>query len=57
LRNDVGIIFVKNRPFAIAIMTGYLRDGVEGERAISRIAKTAYDHFSTLGQNSEYGRH
>jgi beta-lactamase class A len=57
LRNDVGIIFVKNRPFAIAIMTGYLRDGAEGERAISRIAKAAYDHFSALGENSEYGRH
>lgn len=57
LRNDVGIIFVKNRPFAIAIMTGYLNDGTEGEMAISRIAKAAYDHFSALGANSEYGRH
>lgn len=57
LRNDVGIVFVKNRPFAIAVMTGFLRDGSDGETAISRIAKAAYDHFNALAINSEYGRH
>lgn len=57
LRNDVGVVFVKNRPFAIAIMTGYLKTGIEGEKTISRIARVAYDHFNALGENSEYGRH
>jgi len=57
LRNDVGIVFVKNRPFAIAIMTGYLKNGTKGEAAISRIAREAYDHFNALAINSEYGRH
>lgn len=57
LRNDVGIVFVKNRPFAIAVMTGYLRNDADGERTISRIARAAYDYFSVLGANSQYGRH
>ena len=56
VRNDSGIVFTKNRPFVICVMTTYLRDEREGEKAISRIGLAAYRMFDRLGRASEYGR-
>ena len=56
VRNDSGIVFAKNRPFAICVMTTYLRNEREGEEAISKIALAAYHMFDRLGRASEYGR-
>jgi beta-lactamase class A len=56
VRNDSGIVFAKNRPFILCVMTTYLRDEKAGERAISDIAAAAYRHFDRLGRASEYGR-
>jgi beta-lactamase class A len=56
VRTDSGIVFVKNRPFAISVMTTYARDESAAEMAISRIALAAYHYFDRIGRSSEYGR-
>jgi len=56
VRNDSGVVFAKNRPFVICVMTTYLRNEREGEEAISKIALAAHRMFDRLGRASEYGR-
>jgi beta-lactamase class A len=56
VRNDVGIVFVPNRPFVIVVMTAYLNHELDGADAISRIASAAYDYFDRVGRSSPYGR-
>lgn len=56
VRNDSGVVFVANRPYAISIMTSYLRKERDGEEAISKISLDAYRMFDRLGRASEYGR-
>jgi beta-lactamase class A len=56
VRTDSGIVFAKNRPFAISVMTAYDRDERAAEDAISQIALEAYRYFDMRGKTSEYGR-
>lgn len=56
VRNDCGIVFARNRPFAISVMTAYDRDEKAAERAISEVALKAYRYFEMRGKTSEYGR-
>ena len=56
VRNDSGIVFLANRPYAICVMTSYLRREREGEEAISRISLSSYRTFDRLARASEYGR-
>jgi beta-lactamase class A len=56
VRNDSGIVFAKNRPFVLCIMSTYLRNEKQGEQAISEIAAAAYQHFERIGRTSPYGR-
>ncbi len=56
VRNDVGIVFVPNRPFVIVVMTADLKRERDGNDAIARIAGAAYDYFDRIGRSSEYGR-
>src|SRR5581483_5930733 len=56
VRNDSGIVFAQNRPFVICVMTTYLRRERDGELAISKIARDAYQTFDRMGRASEYGR-
>ena len=56
VRNDTGIVFAHNRPFAISVMTAYDRDEKAAERAISGVALEAYHYFEMRGKTSEYGR-
>jgi beta-lactamase class A len=56
VRNDSGIVFAPNRPFAISAMTAYDRDEKAAERAISEVALEAYRYFEMRGKTSEYGR-
>jgi beta-lactamase class A len=56
VRTDSGILFVKNRPFAMSVMTAYDPDERAAEHAISEIALNAYHYFKMRGKTSDYGR-
>ena len=56
VRTDSGIVFVKDRPFVLCVMTTYLKRERDGEDAISRITAAAWTTFDRLGRASEYGR-
>jgi beta-lactamase class A len=56
IRTDSGIVFAKNRPFAISVMTAYDRDERAAERAIGQIALEAFRYFDMRGKTTEYGR-
>src|SRR5215510_8195648 len=56
VRTDSGIVFAKNRPFAISVMTTYAKDERAAEMAISRISLAAFEYFDRLGRASSYGR-
>jgi beta-lactamase class A len=49
VRVDAGIVYAKNRPFVFCVMTTFLREEAEGERAIEEIARSAYEYYSRLG--------
>ena len=49
VRVDAGIVFAKNRPYVFSVMTAFLRDETEGERAIEDLSRAAYEYFSRLG--------
>jgi beta-lactamase class A len=56
VRVDAGIVFAKNRPYILCVMTTYLKEDAEGERAIEEASRAAYDYFSRLGAGLQYGR-
>jgi beta-lactamase class A len=56
VRVDAAIVRAANRPYAVAIMTTYLRDEAEGERAIAELSRAFYEYFSRLGFGSDLGR-
>jgi beta-lactamase class A len=56
VRTDSGIVFAKNRPFAISVMTACDRDEKAAERTISEVALEAFHYFEMRGKTSEYGR-
>jgi len=56
VRNDVGIVFVPNRPFVIVAMTAYLKRERDGDDAIAKIAGAAYEYFDRVARSSAYGR-
>jgi beta-lactamase class A len=56
VRNDSGIVFLKNRPYVICVMTTYLANERAGEETITRISRLAYDLFDRLSRASDLGR-
>jgi beta-lactamase class A len=56
VRVDAGIVFAKNRPYALCVMTAFLKDEAEGERAIEEISRVAYEYFNRLGAGGNLGR-
>ena len=56
VRNDSGVVFLKNRPYVICVMTTYLANERAGEAAISAISAAAFGTFDRLARASEYGR-
>ena len=43
-------------PYILCVMTTYLKEDAEGERAIEDASRAAYDYFSRLGAGLQYGR-
>jgi beta-lactamase class A len=56
VRNDSGIVLVKNRPYVLCVMTTYLKEEREGSAAIRKIASLTYSYFDRVSRASEYGR-
>ena len=56
VRNDSGIVMVKNRPYILCVMTAYLKDEKDGSAAIRKIAGLTYSYFDRVGRASDYGR-
>ncbi len=56
VRNDSGIVLVKNRPFILCVMTTYLKDEKDGSAAIRRITALSYSYFDRVARASDYGR-
>ena len=56
VRADSGLVFLRNRPYVICVMTTYLANERAGEDAISAISTAAYGMFDRLSRASEYGR-
>ena len=56
VRVDAAIVRAAHRPYAVAVMTTYLKDEGEGERAIADASRAFHDYFSRLGFGSEHGR-
>jgi beta-lactamase class A len=56
VRNDSGIVFVKNRPYVLCVMTSYLKDERDGSAAIRKIATLTWSYFDRVGRASDLGR-
>lgn len=56
VRNDSGIVFVEGRPYVICVMTSFLSNERDGEKAISQVSFAAWRMFDRLSRASEYGR-
>lgn len=56
VRVDAGIVFLKNRPYAFSVMTTYLKNEDEGERAITEMSRAAYEYFERLATSGVAGR-
>jgi beta-lactamase class A len=56
VRCDTGLINVSGHPFILSVMTTYLANENDGERAIEEAARLAYAYFDRLSRSSSYGR-
>ncbi len=56
VRCDAGIIEIPGHPFVMSVMTTYLENGDDGERAVKEVARLVYDYFDRVGRSSPYGR-
>jgi beta-lactamase class A len=56
VRAEVAWVDVPGRPYAAAIMTGYLAREADGEAAISQLSAAFHSTFDRLARSSEHGR-
>lgn len=56
VRAEAAVVEVKERPFAVAVMTTYLRNDADGQRAIGEIADAAFSYFERVASGGAYGR-
>ncbi len=56
VRNDCGIVFTGKRPYALCVMSTYVRHEREGGDAIARISFAAWQTFDRLDRSSDLGR-
>jgi len=53
---DWAVVYVPNRPYAIAVMTNYNGPNSEvANDAIAKVSKLAYDYFARLSRSTGYG--
>ena len=56
VRTATGVVVLKHRPYAAAIMTTALESDADGERAIREISRLIYETFDRLDRMSPEGR-
>ena len=56
VRAEAAVVELEGRPFALAVMTTYLRSDPDGERAIGDVADAAFRYFERLASGGAYGR-
>jgi beta-lactamase class A len=56
VRAEAAVIELESRPYALAVMTTYLRSEADGERAIRDVADAAFSYFDRLAAGGAYGR-
>ena len=56
VRAAAAVVELPGRPFALSVMTTYLANDADGERAIHDIAAAAFSYFSRLAAGGIYGR-
>jgi beta-lactamase class A len=56
VRAEAAVIELPGRPFALSVMTTYLKNDEDGERAIHDIAAAAFSYFERLAKSGAYGR-
>lgn len=55
VRCDSGVVLLAGRPYAIAVMTTYVKEGEAAERAISEISRLAFGYFERLARSNPEG--
>jgi beta-lactamase class A len=56
VRCDSGVVMMTGRPYLLCVMTTYLKRDADGNPAIAKISRLAFEHFSRLERSSEIGR-
>jgi len=56
VRTSTGLVLLKHRPYAVAVMTTALQKEADGEAAIREVSRLAYELFSRLDKASPEGR-
>lgn len=56
VRCVTAVVDLPGRPYAVSIMTTYLRRDADGEAAIKEISAALYDTFDRLARSSDLGR-
>lgn len=57
VRCDAGIIEIPGHPSVMTVMTTYLENNDDGERAVKDVARLMYGYFDQLSRSSSYGRY
>lgn len=52
VRCETGVIYVKNRPFVLSVMTAF---NGKDESAVPAVVRIVHDHFDRLGRGNRYG--
>jgi beta-lactamase class A len=50
------VVDLPKRPYSVAIMTAYLKNDEDGEKAIRQISAILYQTFDRLARSSDLGR-